>query len=97
MAVDASLTAFSDCVFFFSSRRRHTRSLCDWSSDVCSSDLIAARLGDAGFGVGEVDRLQRLGDVHLARAAIEEIGRASCRERVKVSVGAESLQKKNIV
>src|SRR6267378_5886877 len=28
-------------VFFFSSRRRHTRSLRDWSSDVCSSDLIA--------------------------------------------------------
>src|SRR5476649_1646975 len=27
------------CIFFFSSRRRHTRSLCDWSSDVCSSDL----------------------------------------------------------
>src|SRR5438132_7950993 len=25
--------------FFFSSRRRHTRSLYDWSSDVCSSDL----------------------------------------------------------
>src|SRR5438034_8772982 len=29
-----------DIFFFFSSRRRHTRSLCDWSSDVCSSDLI---------------------------------------------------------
>src|SRR5438034_9980388 len=29
-------------VFFFSSRRRHTRSLCDWSSDVCSSDLLIA-------------------------------------------------------
>src|SRR2546430_7907813 len=27
------------CVFFFSSRRRHTRFDCDWSSDVCSSDL----------------------------------------------------------
>src|SRR5204862_1217213 len=26
--------------FFFSSRRRHTRSLRDWSSDVCSSDLF---------------------------------------------------------
>src|SRR5476649_1344819 len=26
--------------FFFSSRRRHTSSLCDWSSDVCSSDLV---------------------------------------------------------
>src|SRR5699024_11217723 len=29
------------CVFFFSSRRRHTRSKRDWSSDVCSSDLRA--------------------------------------------------------
>src|SRR5699024_12103074 len=27
-------------VFFFSSRRRHTRSKRDWSSDVCSSDLV---------------------------------------------------------
>src|SRR5256886_6328671 len=27
------------CGFFFSSRRRHTRFDCDWSSDVCSSDL----------------------------------------------------------
>src|SRR2546430_16512705 len=26
--------------FFFSSRRRHTRFDCDWSSDVCSSDLV---------------------------------------------------------
>src|SRR5690242_20787946 len=26
--------------FFFSSRRRHTRLTCDWSSDVCSSDLL---------------------------------------------------------
>src|SRR2546430_3167410 len=32
--------------FFFSSRRRHTRFDCDWSSDVCSSDLIS----HAGFG-----------------------------------------------
>src|SRR2546430_13127818 len=28
------------CLFFFSSRRRHTRFDCDWSSDVCSSDLV---------------------------------------------------------
>src|SRR6266704_4771297 len=28
------------CIFFFSSRRRHTRSQRDWSSDVCSSDLL---------------------------------------------------------
>src|SRR2546430_10522616 len=30
------------CFFFFSSRRRHTRFDCDWSSDVCSSDLSIA-------------------------------------------------------
>src|SRR5437016_6777186 len=31
---------FVNCVFFFfSSRRRHTRLVSDWSSDVCSSDL----------------------------------------------------------
>src|SRR5207249_7574264 len=29
-----------ECCFFFSSRRRHTRSKRDWSSDVCSSDLM---------------------------------------------------------
>src|SRR5207248_3920928 len=31
--------------FFFSSRRRHTRSYGDWSSDVCSSDLMSYRMG----------------------------------------------------
>src|SRR2546422_3383803 len=31
--------------FFFSSRRRHTRCSRDWSSDVCSSDLIVEGLG----------------------------------------------------
>src|SRR5438034_2972776 len=34
--------------FFFSSRRRHTRSLCDWSSDVCSSDLAATSVAAPG-------------------------------------------------
>src|SRR5699024_1784948 len=34
--------------FFFSSRRRHTRSKRDWSSDVCSSDLLS----EAGEVVG---------------------------------------------
>ena len=47
-------------VFFFSSRRRHTRFTSDWSSDVCSSDLstkrfglrrISRKLANNGFGV----------------------------------------------
>src|SRR5690625_2809848 len=37
-------------LFFFSSRRRHTRWPRDWSSDVCSSDLLVAlRAGDMGY------------------------------------------------
>src|SRR6267378_5093078 len=36
---DENAENFADAFFFFSSRRRHTRSLRDWSSDVCSSDL----------------------------------------------------------
>src|SRR5438045_5622137 len=32
-------------LFFFSSRRRHTRCLSDWSSDVCSSDLESVGRG----------------------------------------------------
>src|SRR2546427_8053470 len=38
------LFRFCLCFFFFSSRRRHTRFDCDWSSDVCSSDLIPERM-----------------------------------------------------
>src|SRR5688572_31029404 len=33
-------------IFFFSSRRRHTIFDCDWSSDVCSSDLALAHQRD---------------------------------------------------
>src|SRR2546430_9954094 len=41
--------------FFFSSRRRHTRFDCDWSSDVCSSDLIDETAAAAnGLVVGAV-------------------------------------------
>src|SRR5437879_5553246 len=52
---------FSVCLFFFSSRRRHTRYIGDWSSDVCSSDLrslghravVRVRVGNGGrFGGG---------------------------------------------
>src|SRR3989475_4750188 len=39
--------------FFFSSRRRHTRFDCDWSSDVCSSDLPhILPLYDSGAAAG---------------------------------------------
>src|SRR5260370_41175955 len=45
----------SSSVFFFSSRRRHTRFKCDWSSDVCSSDLSRG----AAHGDGADEGLSR--------------------------------------
>src|SRR5437016_8529917 len=44
----------ANVLFFFSSRRRHTRLVSDWSSDVCSSDLhrtVCAGLADLPKGV----------------------------------------------
>src|SRR5258706_10505900 len=35
-----SVTGVQTCAFLISSRRRHTRLVSDWSSDVCSSDLV---------------------------------------------------------
>src|SRR5438034_7002056 len=48
--------------FFFSSRRRHTRSLCDWSSDVCSSDLLVLAQLDTivSDNIGHSDKLHVL-------------------------------------
>src|SRR5215204_238123 len=50
------------CFFFFSSRRRHTSSLCDWSSDVCYSDLETSTVNalSADTGVGKTWLLQDL-------------------------------------
>src|SRR2546429_2024015 len=42
-------------VFFFSSRRRHTRCSRDWSSDVCSSDLIVVPRSDVRVADWPVD------------------------------------------
>src|SRR5205807_4881681 len=100
-------------------RRRHTRLQGDWSSDVCSSDLVftadgehfASLTKDGSVGIWETlsgKEVTRLPAVippyftvvlspdgkHLAAAnvgfvqVLEEIGRASCRERVE-SEGVE--------
>src|SRR2546430_10235340 len=55
-------TYYSDsCFFFFSSRRRHTRFDCDWSSDVCSSDLGNLAM-DWDFDGEEFDEESKLRD-----------------------------------
>src|SRR2546430_6448641 len=55
--------------FFFSSRRRHTRFDCDWSSDVCSSDLRAGLTLRPDHRRTLADAPERLAQV--ARAAHE--------------------------
>src|SRR5699024_4601534 len=47
--VISGVSEFSSLAFFFSSRRRHTRSKRDWSSDVCSSDLTFLVITDLGY------------------------------------------------
>src|SRR5438132_13530483 len=72
--------------FFFSSRRPHTRSLCDWSSDVCSSDLGCLLV---------LVPIHMYGDQEWGWAlSFPEIGRASCRERVEITVEAEAVKRK---
>src|SRR3989475_10823675 len=62
--------------FFFSSRRRHTRFDCDWSSDVCSSDLT----GNLLFvyrAIGSVQLPRRLGDLEIVEAVPQRLLLAS--------------------
>src|SRR5438045_8902129 len=87
--------------YFFPTRRRHTRCLSDWSSDVCSSDLAAFVRTRMQKHIGRA-RIRRelmaagVANDIAARAIAEnadeereraEIGRASCRERGEMSVG----------
>src|SRR5436305_12614264 len=83
-------------LFFFSSRRRHTRCGRDWSSDVCSSDL-----GDLPLyplrqrhATGPADLTGQHDQGGVEDEAGGEIGRASCRERVEIAGVVEAIKKK---
>src|SRR5438093_10869361 len=83
--------------FFFSSRRRHTRLVSYWSSDVCSSDLGAAREIRADVGAyfaGRAFGSRKLApNVSPGKTWEGEIGRASCRERVWSPVDERLIEK----
>src|SRR5207247_6795208 len=99
-------------LFFFSSRRRHTRSTRDWSSDVCSSDLARRPAQGAGCRRTPVRRgpdgaarrpellLLTRGQGRGVRAATQtataEIGRASCREKLN-NPAEDSILERNAV
>src|SRR5882762_10606778 len=67
--------------FFFSSRRRHTRFKCDWSSDVCSSDLRrwAVSRGHSGPDT-QSPRLTTLSAFRCWRSEERRVGK-ECRSR----------------
>src|SRR5215213_9377911 len=83
--------------FFFSSRRRHTRLVSDWSSDVCSSDLLLTGASVAGVVKATTDSTTRVfqtGSEAVARrrAAADELRDLETRDsRVSTRV-AETPQ-----
>src|SRR3546814_9929167 len=91
-----SASSFTFFFFFFKQKTAYEMRISDWSSDVCSSDLLAdaARRKKLGSALetfaGEPRDHQKVAQgfanglviVHDRRRPAPEIGRASCRERV---------------
>src|SRR6266542_5003380 len=79
-------------IFFFSSRRRHTRCYRDWSSDVCSSDLDTLSLTMEGEGAGVLPLDERNLVIRAVRALAEHTGepphaRLHLRKHIPVAAG----------
>src|SRR5438874_144040 len=94
------LAAPASLIFFFSSRRRHTRSLRDWSSDVCSSDLeardqaLAAAVYDMkGYAAADFAFGQRYADavsIDEQKRTIADLGRISLLEPDRHALSSSS-------
>src|SRR2546427_5151549 len=93
------------CFFFFSSRRRHTRFDCDWSSDVCSSDLdrdraenglrhsearYLALAGNLSYGICRCDLDGKFLEVN--EAMLKMLGYASKEELLAVNLVSALIQ-----
>src|SRR5437899_7623095 len=74
-------TVFILTCFFFSSRRRHTRCLSDWSSDVCSSDLTANAVSSSMNMVQEMTKEIRTISYLLHPPLLDEAGLDRSEER----------------
>src|SRR5256886_16103630 len=72
--------------FFFSSRRRHTRFDCDWSSDVCSSDLSPGEKRQAQIDGRGVQGIHRLGQLHAERFVAVEVASGGNQDLCKIGV-----------
>src|SRR5262245_65375611 len=65
----SSIAGYAELLFFFSSRRRHTRCLSDWSSDVCSSDLNSQQ----ALGLCREGEINVISILHQALKSLEDI------------------------
>src|SRR3546814_3998691 len=74
-------TFCSFCFFLFKQKTAYEMRISDWSSDVCSTDLLADTLAAQWKKWDQVDRVQ-LDSAWVRRLEAIQIGRASCRERV---------------
>src|SRR5689334_24828134 len=82
LIIISKATSLDSVIFFFLSRRRHSRWNCDWSSDVCSSDLGNLAVAVPGIGRGdEVGEMAKAVEVFksnaVARQSLEAEQRAA--------------------
>src|SRR5690606_41067808 len=78
--------------FFFSSRRRHTRFSRDWSSDVCSSDLIETRLDQLNATAAQHSLLtEQVGFSLVLEGGFDDAGAAAAHAR---GVGQRSEERR---
>src|SRR6266487_5368648 len=84
------LRAVTLLLFFFSSRRRHTRWTGDWSSDVCSSDLPRGGRPSGGTR-SDAMRFGLFGSAQAKRGGPDVDSGVGFREFVDYNVEAESL------
>src|SRR5258706_7929079 len=86
-------------LFFFSSRRRHTRLVSDWSSDVCSSDLdFRWRVLHIGVDRHQDATARRLDTGPQRRRLSRVVGEAqSAKPRITVAKIVQCLDRKSVV
>src|SRR6266513_2665715 len=83
--------------FFFSSRRRHTRSKRDWSSDVCSSDLKRASVAPANAVRARDAPPERVENLTRAREIVSNLRQILVSGRIRAHGRSERRKREGIV